>query len=101
MAFSHHKTICEETNEQKKKGDILAPTPNFDWAEDVEMEELSMFSCPQCPAKVKERKNLYKHYYSVHKVFKCYDCSLSFHGMDVLKRHKVYHTQRNNKWFQV
>jgi uncharacterized Zn-finger protein len=84
--------------------DILSPTPNFNWVEDVESEEEereepSKYECQQCPAEFKEKKNLNKHIKSIHseRLFKCDQCDLSFNRMDVLKRHKVSHNKRKQE----
>ena len=69
----------------KEQKNPLAPTPGFDWVEDVEQdesikkEEKKNFACPQCPAEFKENFNLTKHVNSVHaeNKFKCDQCDLT------------------------
>ena len=58
----------------------LSPTPDFDWVEDVEMEEMhpQNHKCTQCDAEFKEGFNLTKPVNSVHAV-------TNFHASIMLK----------------
>ena len=77
--------------------DPLAPTPGFDWAEDVEQEERiqnkEKFTCPQCPSVLYHKSTLNRHVNSVHgkKEFKCGECDLTFNRVDAFRRHEPIH----------
>ena len=75
----------------------LAPTPDFDWADDVEQEERTQkevtFRCDQCTSTFGERKNLNRHISSVHEEekFQCAQCAQIFNRQDHLNRHLPVH----------
>ena len=74
--------------------DPLAPTPNFDWVEDIEQEEREVkHKCNQCNAEFKEGFNLNKHINSVHakEQFACEHCAQIFNRKDNLMRHLPVH----------